>query len=402
MLAYQRWGKNETPESTHMKGDFLVGKYYTKFAEEAEVNPKLEEEAQQLLVEWEKYNPEVRKLWKKMNEWALKGMNETFSKFGTHFDKEYFESQFYDKAKEVVQEGLEKGIFIQAENGAIIAPLKDKNLPDKALLRGDGTTIYITQDIFLALQRFREFPGLTKIVYVVASEQDLHFKQLFAILEKMKIPQAKQCYHLSYGLVNLPEGKMKTRSGNVVELDDIIKELSQLALTELRKRYPELPENELARRAKVIGLAALKLYLLKIDSRKDLHFIPEESISFEGQTGPYLLYTLARTNSLLIKATQALSVNECELLNEPKESEIIHLLAKKEEIFSHSLRNYSPHTLVQFLLELTNAFNSYYHETKVIQGDIPLQKARLALVKAVNCVVEEGLFCLGIETLKEM
>lgn len=402
MLAYEKWGRSTTPESSGMKSDHFVGKWYTEFSKHAETNPTLEEEAQAMLVKWENHDPHVRALWKKNNEWAIKGMFETYARVGATFDVNYYESEFYQKGKDVVMQAYEKGLLKKADNGAIIVPLEKMGLPDKPVIRGDGTSLYFTQDIYLAMQRFNDYPALERIVYVVASEQEMHFKQLFATLKLLGVPQAEKCYHLGYGLLTLPSGKMSSRAGTVVNADELIDELVGMAVDEYNKRNPELSESEIARRANVIALSALKFYLVKQDARKELVFDPKESISFDGQTGPYLLYTTARILSILRKSAHTLDVRDANLLTLPREKELLTILSRKDEVIMAALRNYSPHVLGHYLLELANTFNTYYHETKVIQENEKLEKARLALVNAARQVLEEGLYLLGIEALREM
>jgi arginyl-tRNA synthetase len=403
MRAYQKWGNGKTPESEKMKSDHFVGTFYVDFTKHAEKDEKLEEEAQQMLLKWEQNDPVVRALWKKMNEWAEKGIFETYEKMGAVFDKNYYESDIYLHGKEVVQKGLEEGLFVKADNGAIMAPLEKKyKVTDKPLVRGDGTSLYVTQDLYLAMKRFEDFPQLEKIIYIVGSEQEMHFKQVFAILDLLGFPQAKKCYHLGYGLVTLPSGKMSTREGTVVNADDLIQELETMAIAEYEKRSPEMAPNEIQRRSKVISLAALKFYLVKQDAKKELVFNPQESISFEGQTGPYLLYTNARIQSILRKSLQKPSIAKSGMLIEKRERELIALLSQKNEIVSSALSHYSPHVLAHYLLELANTFNTYYHETKIIQENSEMEQARLALVQTIHLVLEEGLYLFGIETLKEM
>lgn len=403
MLAYQKWGDGKTPQSEKMKPDHFVGKYYQMFSQRAEKDDKLEQEAQEMLVKWENNDPAVRTLWKKMNEWVEEGWKDTLFKLGATFDKNYYESDIYMKGKEVVMKGLEKGLFIKADNGAIIAPLEKKyKLPDKPLLRGDGTSLYFTQDMYLAMKRFEDFPQTDRIIYIVGSEQEMHFRQLFAILDMLGFAQAKKCYHLGYNLLVLPSGKMSARAGTVVDADEIIAELTQLAKDEYTKRSPEMDPTEIARRSAVIGMAALKFFMVKQDAKKEIIFNPAESISFEGQTGPYLLYANARAQSMLKKSIRKPSIEKAGLLTETREKELLSLLSRKSEIISGALAHYSPHTLAYYLLELSNTFNTYYHEVKVIQENADLEEARLALVNAFHDVMEEGLFLLGIETLKEM
>src|SRR3989344_8632959 len=300
MLAYQKWGKNRDPDK---KGDHFVGDYYVLFSQNAKDNDSLIKEAQQLLVKWENKDKDVLNLWKKMNTWVLDGFKETYDRFGLKFEKEYFESAYYDLAKEIVFEGLKSRAFKKDKNGAIFAPLEKYSLPDKILLREESTSIYITQDIYLAKIRYRDFK-FDEMVYVVASEQKLHFQQLFKILELLGYNFAKNLFHLSYGMVHLPSGRMKSREGMVIDADDIMDEIETLAAAEIKKRHEGLSETEVSKRAKSISLAAIKFFMLKNDSVKDIIFNPQESISFEGETGPYIQYTHARASSILRKAKE--------------------------------------------------------------------------------------------------
>lgn len=403
MLAYQRFGKNETPQSENLKGDHFVGKYYVMFKQRSEQDPKLEEEAQFMLHRWEQNDPAVRELWEKMNAWWFDGVKKTYALFGVHFDKNYYESMIYDKGKNIALNAYNSGKFIKLENGAIAAPLKSFGLPDKVVLRSDGTTMYITQDMFLAQQRFQDFPGLQKIIYVVGSEQDLHFQQLFAIFQLLGMPQAQRCYHLSYGLIEKPGGgKMSSRAGEAFNADDSVQDTYRMASEELLKRNPELSPPILERRAMTIALSAIKFFMTRQDAKKPIEYNPKESLSFDGQTGPYMLYTIARTYSLLRKTPTKPDMSLASLLVTEKEKALLYLLAKKNDIFADSTAHYSPHILVQYLLDMANTFNSYYHETAVIQENKELEMARLGLVKAVQFVLEEGMFCLNIETLQEM
>lgn len=402
MLAYEKWGRSTTPESEKMKSDHFVGKWYAEFSKHAENDATLEEEAQAMLVKWENNDAHVRALWKKNNEWVLKGMFETYARMGATFDVNYYESEFYQKGKDVVMQAFDKGLLKKADNGAIIVPLEEQGLPDKPVIRGDGTSLYFTQDIYLAIKRFQDYPALERIVYVVGNEQEIHFKQLFATLKLFGVPQAEKCYHLGYALLILPTGKMSSRAGKVVNADELMDELVEMATQEYNKRSPELSPEEIARRANVIAMSALKFYMVKQDAKKELVFDPKESISFEGQTGPYLLYTTARILSILRKSLHTLDVNKTDLLTFPREKELLTILSRKDEVISAALRNYSPHVLGHYLLELANTFNTYYHETKIIQENENMEKARLALVNAIRQILEEGLYLLGIETLREM
>ena len=405
MLAFEKWGKGLTPKKAGKKPDHFVGDYYVLFSQKAAQNPGLEEEALEMINKWEKGNKQVLKVWKIMNDWAVQGMRETWESVGIGFDKLYFESKIYKQGREIVLKGLKKGIFEKNDDGAVIVKLEPYNLPDKVLLRADGTSIYITQDIYLAKKKFQDFKGLQESLYVVASEQDLHFKQLFKVLEMLNFPFAEKCRHVSYGMVNLPEGKMKSREGKVVDADDLISELEALVQIELVKRHPEISEKELLKRRKAITSAALRFHLLKIEAQKDFVFNPAESLSFEGETGPYLLYTYARAKSILRKAPKNLLAGKVDfsMLLKESEKEIASMLSQYPAILQQSLKNYSPHVLCHYLLKLASAFNTYYHETPVIKAETEgNSKARLALVKAVSTVLKNSLQVLGIQVLEQM
>ncbi len=398
LLAYQKWAKGKKPDK---KGDHFVGDYYVLFAKELEKNPELEQEAQQLLRLWEQKDKVVRALWKKMNEWVLKGFAETYKRFGVSFEKEYFESEYYEHGKAVAYEGLEKGVFFKDEKGSIVAPLKKSGLSDKIVLRADGTSIYITQDMYLAQERFKDF-HFDQMIYVVASEQNLHFKQLFSILSMLGRPFARHLFHLSYGLVNLPTGRMKSREGTVVDADNIIDDIVALAEKEVTPRYPDLSASEKKKRAELIGLGALKFFLLKIDPIRDMVFNPEESIRFDGETGPYLQYTHARACSLLKKAQFKSGKCEFALLAGVHEQTIIKLLAEFPDCVMESVDQSAPHILCHHLLGLAQAFNEFYHACPVISEDKKLMQARLVLVDSVRQVLATGLELLGIVALREM
>ena len=297
MLAYKKWGNNQEPKNK--KSDHFVGDFYVKYGQMEQKNKKLIDEAKELLKLWEQEEPKTRALWKKLNSWALNGFKETYAKFDIKFDKEYNESDFFFKGKDIIIENLNKGIFEKRDDGAIIARLKEKfDLPDKVLLRSDETSIYITQDIYLAFLKKQDF-DYDKSIYIVGNEQDLYFKQLFAVLEMIDFKEDK--YHLSYGMISLPEGKMKSREGTVVDADDIVEEMESLAFNEVNQRYPELSKEEKLYRAKIIGMAALKFFILKYNPKSDFIFNPKESISFEGETGPYIQYCFARIQSIINK-----------------------------------------------------------------------------------------------------
>lgn len=405
MIAFEKWCKGSSPKKAGVKSDHFVGDCYVLFSQKAAQNPELEQEALQMLNAWEKGNKSVLELWEKMDSWAVKGMQETWKKLGISFGKTYRESQIYTKGRDIILEGLSKGFFEKDESGAVFADLEPHGLGKKFLLRSDGTSIYMTQDIFLAGQKFKDFKNLQQSIYVVASEQDLHFRQLFAILKILGLGFAEKCRHVSYGMVNLPEGRMKSREGKVVDADDLIAELEALAQVELVKRYPSIQQKELEKRKEAIALSALKFHLLKVEAQKDFVFNPAESISFEGETGPYLLYSVARAKSILRKAPKPLLSGKpaFELLKLESEKELASLISRLPETLQQSLRNYSPHILCHYLLKLAASFNSYYHETPVLNSEsAQVSKSRLALVKSVELSLEKGLNALGIECLEEM
>src|SRR3989344_3128007 len=398
MLAYMKWGKEKKPDK---KTDHFVGDYYVLFAQELKKNPALEQEAQELVLRWEGNDKEIRTLWKKMNQWVLRGFAETYKRFGVSFDKESFESVLYEKGKDVAFEGLKHGVFFKDDKKSIVAPLESYGLPNKVILRGDGTSVYITQDLYLAEQRFKDFK-YDKCLYVVASEQRLHFQQLFKILELLQRSFAQRLVHVSYGLVNLPSGRMKSREGTVVDADDLIDEVVLLAHDEVKTRYPSLEEKERNRRAEAIGLAALKFYLLKIDPVRDIVYDPKESLHFEGETGPYVQYTHARACSILKKAGQIKKKIKYELLKEPQEHALVQLIASFPAVVRESAQQYKPHLLCRYVLDLSQAFNDFYHAHKVISEDKDMMSVRLVLVDAVRQVLKNGLMLLGIEALEEM
>ncbi len=408
MLAYQKWGHGKEPSK---KGDHFVGDFYVLFAKHSKENEKqgemLKNEAQELLLKWERNDKETRALWKKMNSWVLAGFAETYQRFGISFEKEYSESDYYIHGKELVYEGLKKGIFHKdPKNGAIIAPLQQFKLPDKVLLRGDDTSIYITQDMYLATMRYREFK-FQQMMYVVASEQRLHFQQLFKILELLGKDYAKEMYHLSYGLVNLPTGRMKSREGTVVDADDIINEVSEMATVEIKKRHSHLAEREVKERADLIALAAIKFFMLRTDADKDIVYNPEESLRFEGETGPYLQYSYVRACSLLRKAKKEYHLQPTypvnfEVFALEEELTILKHLAAFPEAVLKTAEMKKPHLLATYLITLAQAFNEFYHQCQVLSEEKNQTKARLLLVDCVRQVLENGLNLLGIQAPEEM
>ncbi len=407
MLAYSKWGKGKKPDK---KGDHFVGDYYVLFSRKSGKDKSLDGEAQELLVKWEKKDKEVRALWKKMNKWVLDGFKETYERFGIKFEKEYLESKMYEQGKEIVKDGLKKGVFkekrekvfVGGKEQFISGTVAETSFGPKFVLRADGTSVYITQDMYLADSRYKDFK-FDQMVYVVASEQNLHFKQLFEILKSLKRPYAKKLYHLSYGLVHLPSGRMKSREGTVVDADDIMDEVVKLAGKEIKKRHKGLSRREIEERAEKIGLGAIKFFMLKTDANRDMVFNPEESLSFEGETGPYLQYTHARACSILKKAGRKVSCNiNFETFNLDEELAAVKELYKFPEVVKKISVDYKPHHLANYLISLAQAFNEFYHKCPVISEQKHIMKARLLLVDSVRRVLEKGLELLGIEALREM
>lgn len=402
MLAYRKFGKGKQPGKNE-KTDHFVGDFYVMFNKEAEKNPAFEEEAKEMLAKWEKGDRETIKLWKLMNTWAYGGFEETYEKLDVEFDKYYYESDFYDKGRDIVKAGLKKGLFKKYENGAIIAELGRYRLPEKVLLRADGTSIYITQDIFLAQKKFKDYK-LDKSIYVVASEQNTHFMQLFRILEILGYKWARKCVHLSYGMVYLPHGRMKSREGTVVDADDLIEEMKNVAEKEILKREPNIAKAELKKRAGVIGIGALKFYFAKTDAVRDMVYNPEESISFEGETGPYVQYVYARISSMLRKYSKKVDANaDLSLLKTGKEIELVKMLGDFPEIVKSAAEHLRPHLVANYLVKLCQSFNSFYQDVPVLNAkDEKTKKARLLLVSCVKQVIANGLDLLGIEYIERM
>lgn len=401
MLAYQKWGQDQTPESEKIKGDHLVGKYYVLFEEKVKQNPALIDQARDLLKKWEQGDPATLALWQKMNQWAIKGLEKTYQKIGIDFDHVYYESDIYNSGKKIILAALKKGLCYQREDGAVEIDLTKDGLDKKVLIRSDGTSVYVTQDIGLAKLKQKQFKP-DRSIYVVGSEQDYHFKVLFRVLEIFGFKWAKTCYHLSYGLISLPEGKMKSREGTVVEADDIISEMEQLAKSEILNRNSSLSPVEVSRRAEIIALGALKFFLLKFTPVQNIHFRPKESISFEGDTGPYVQYTYARIQSILRKNNQALKKINYRVLGQVEEIELLKLLFMYPEIIRKSVDHYNPAYLANYCLKLSQKFNEFYHQHRVLQAKSDLKNARLVLISGVGQVIKNSLNLLGIRILEEM
>ncbi|MEK6900724.1 MAG: arginine--tRNA ligase, partial [Nanoarchaeota archaeon] len=388
MLGYQKWGNHKKPDK---KSDHFVCDYYVLFAKHAKEDENVKNEAQELLLKWERNDKSTRALWKKMNGWVLKGFAQTYKRFGIRFEKEYFESTYYQDGKEVVLEGLKRGIFEKDHTDAVTALLEMYDLPNKVLLRGDETSLYITQDLYLAGMRYKDYK-FDQMIYVVASEQNLHFRQLFKILELLGRPYARQMYHLSYGLVNLPTGRMKSREGTVVDADNLIDEVASLAEQEVQTRYALLSEKKRKYRAEFIALGAIKFFVLRTDPNRDMIFNPEESISFDGETGPYIQYTHARACSILRKAGTKPRTVQYSLLDHLLEQRVLKLLAQFPERAQEVSTQYKIHLLCRYLLDLSQAFNEFYQECPVLKADKEIKNARLALVDASRQVLKNGLY----------
>lgn len=400
MLAYQKWGNGKTPEKKNKKPDHFVGDFYVMFEKKLKEDPSLEEEIHKMLRKWEDGNKEVRELWKKMNDWALEGIKETYKLFGSKFELWPLESQFYDKAKPVIEEGLKKGIFFKNEQGDIVAKLEPE-LPNKVVLRADGTSIYITNDLALTVYRFKKY-NIDRCIWVVATEQNLHFKQLFKIFELLGYNWVKGCYHLGYGLVNLPTGRMKTREGNVVDADDLIKEETELAKQEILKREKKINKKELEDRALKIALAAIKYYLLKVEPVKDVLFDPNKAILFEGDTGPYIQYAYTRCTSILRKAKkwkQTLSYKTMQ----PEEKKLVKLLSKFPTTVKQASTELRPNYLCNYSYDLATVFSNFYEKHRVVNAETTeVKNFRLTLVKATQIILGKCLELMGIYTVEKM
>ena len=426
MLAWLKWGNGETPESSGKKGDHLIGDYYVAFdkhyreevkqlvaqgmdEEKAKQEAPLIKEAHEMLVKWEQNDPEVRSLWRKMNEWVYAGFDETYKMMGVSFDKIYYESDTYLEGKEKVVEGLEKGLFYRREDGSVWADLTAEGLDEKLLLRSDGTSVYMTQDIGTAKLRFQDFP-IDKMIYVVGNEQNYHFQVLSILLDKLGFKWGKDLVHFSYGMVELPNGKMKSREGTVVDADDLMETMIADAYEASKERVKQtaMPEEEAREVARKVGLGALKYFILKVDARKNMLFNPEESIDFNGNTGPFIQYTYARIASILRKAKEQgidipteLSTVNCQLST--KETELIQKLNQFPTAVRQAGTDYSPSGICNYCYELTKAFNQFYHDFTILgEQDEDLKLFRLSLAKATSKVISLGMGLLGIEMPERM
>ena len=433
MLAWKKWGNGATPESTGKKGDHLIGDYYVAFdqhyrAELAELTAKfkaegmtdeeaekrakedspLMKEAHDMLVRWEQGDEEVRALWKKMNDWVYQGFDETYKAMGVGFDKIYYESETYLEGKAKVEEGLAKGLFFRKPGGSVWADLSNEGLDQKLLLRADGTSVYMTQDIGTAALRFKDYP-IDKMIYVVGNEQNYHFQVLSILLDRLGFKWGKELVHFSYGMVELPNGKMKSREGTVVDADDLMEEMVSAArrTSEELGKFADMTENERNEIARIVGMGALKYFILKVDARKNMLFNPEESIDFNGNTGPFIQYTYARIRSIMRKAEAEGIVLPSVLpntlpLNE-KEVQLIQKLNSFETVVEQAGKDYSPSGIANYCYELTKDFNQFYHDYSILNAESTEAKTlRLALAKNVAKTIKNGMQLLGIEVPERM
>ncbi len=416
MLAWEEWGRGETPENSGLKGDKLVGKYYVEFDKQLKIqkeNLKIEDEkklplmhqAQEMLLKWEAKDEEIITLWKMMNSWVYAGFDETYKKLGVSFDKNYYESETYLEGKKIVENGLGKGIFYKKEEGAVCCDLTKEGMEEKVLLRSDGTSVYITQDIGTAILRLQDFPQANKLIYTVGNEQDYHFKVLFAILKKLSeaniIPvENASFYHLSYGMVDLPSGKMKSREGTVVDADDLIDEMIETAkkTTEELGKLTDIPEEKREELYKIIGLGALKYFILKVDPKKRMLFNPQESIDFNGNTGPFIQYTYARIQSLLRKANSEFKIQNLKLKIFKEEKSVLKLIYEFPDVVKEAGETYNPAVIANYIYELVKEYNHFYQSIPVLsETNNDLKTFRLMLSQKTAEIIKSSMELLGID-----
>ena len=414
MLAWQTFGNGETPEKANMKGDHLVGKYYVKFNQEynkelAELRgqgysedecinkSKLNKEAKELLLRWESNDSEVIKLWSQMNNWVYAGFNETYKKLGVTFDKNYYESETYLLGKDLIEDGLKSNVFFKKEDNSVWVDLTEFGLDEKLLLRSDGTAVYITQDIGTAIQRFKDFK-FSEMVYTVGNEQNYHFDVLFKILKKLNYSWANMCHHLSYGMVDLPEGKMKSREGTVVDADDLLKHVlySSIELSNQLNKKNDLSNKD----HKVISLAAIKYFLLKVDAKKNMMFNPKESIDFNGNTGPFLLYTYARIKSLIRKNNTKIEIKKVEINS--IEKDLIKKIIEYPEVIRDSAFSYNPSLICNYIFEMVKIYNRFYQNNEILVDDQLTRSLRLTISEEVSKIIKSSSYLLGFEVLEKM
>lgn len=424
MLAWQRWGNGETPTSSGKKGDHLIGDYYVKFdveykkqvkqlmdagmdEEQAKKEAPLIKEAQAMLLKWEQGDAEVRELWSTMNDWVYAGFDETYKRLGVGFDKIYYESQTYLIGKQKVEEGLASGAFYRRPDGSVWANLEKDGLDEKLLLRSDGTSVYMTQDIGTATLRFKEYP-IDKMVYVVGNEQNYHFQVLAILLDRLGFKWGKSLLHFSYGMVELPNGKMKSREGTVVDADDLMDEMEATALTMTAERLQDFTEEERKEIAQIVGLGALKYFILKVDPRKNMLFNPAESIDFNGNTGAFIQYTYARIQSVLRKASDEglqvpASIAEDAISLNEKEQALVTRLADFKQAVEQAGREYSPSVIAAYAYELAKQFNQFYHDYSILKEEnSDIKQMRLLLASVTASIIRRSLALLGMEVPTRM
>jgi arginyl-tRNA synthetase len=421
MLAWLKWGNGETPESSGKKGDHLIGDYYVAFdkhyreeikelvaqgmdEETAKQEAPLIKEAHEMLVKWENNDPEVRALWEKMNAWVYAGFDETYQKMGVSFDKIYYESQTYLKGKAKVEEGLAKGLFERHADNSVWADLTNEGLDQKLLLRSDGTSVYMTQDIGTAEMRFHDYP-IDKMIYVVGNEQNYHFQVLSILLDRLGFKWGKELVHFSYGMVELPNGKMKSREGTVVDADDLMELMVEDAYKtsmELGK-FDDMTEEERREVARIVGMGALKYFILKVDARKNMLFNPEESIDFNGNTGPFIQYTYARIRSILRKSQNTQNTPVPQITLNSKEIELIQKMSEYGAAVEQAGKDYSPSGIANYCYELTKVFNQFYHDYSILnESDEAKRQTRIVIARNVAKVLKNGMALLGIEVPERM
>ena len=421
MVAWQKFGDGETPESGGMKGDQLVGKYYIKFdqafkeevkegmdkglsKEEAEARSPIMQEARATLLKWEEREAETYALWEKMNGWVYRGFEKTYERMGVDFDKLYYESETWSKGKDEVLKALDSDVLYRKEDGSVWADLTAEGLDQKLLLRKDGTTVYMTQDIGTAIQRYEDYPQVKKMVYTVGNEQEYHFKVLFLLLEKMGYEWGKNCYHLSYGMVELPEGKMKSREGTVVDADDIMASMSETAeeITRELGKLEGLEEEEKNELYEMIGMAALKYYLLKVDPKRNMLFNPRESIDFNGHTGPFIQYAHARIQSVLRNYNGDFSFDAGKISLNEQERRLQFKLFEFPMAIKEAAENYSPALLSNYVYDLVKDFNSFYQSVSILHGEEEMIGYRALLAKNVGKIIKKSMALLGIAVPERM
>ncbi|WP_278380799.1 arginine--tRNA ligase [Chryseobacterium arthrosphaerae] len=420
MLAWEKFGNGETPETTNTKGDKFVGNYYVEFdknykkeiadlvgqgigEEQAKKDAPMMKEAQKMLVDWENGDETVRNLWNEMNSWVYKGFNETYKRLGVDFDQVQYESNTYILGKDLIQEGLDKGVLYQKEDGSVWCDLTDEGLDQKLLLRSDGTSVYMTQDLGTAVERFKQ-NNIQKLIYTVGNEQDYHFQVLFKILKKLGYQWADQLYHLSYGMVELPEGKMKSREGTVVDADDLMQEMYETAKSKAQElgKLETLSEEDKEASYETVGLGALKYFMLKVDPKKKMLFNPAESIDFNGNTGPFIQYTYARIQSLLSKAG-TLQTETADIELNQSEKELIMQLANFKTVVAKSAETLSPALVANYVYDLVKAYNSFYQNNPILnQEDENIKQFRLNISDLTAKTIRKSLELLGIGTVNRM